>query len=143
MNFSLVNFMRFLSAHVSSLLQNNRTTESQNGLGWEGTYGPLSSKLLMWADCYPLDQVAQDPIYPGLEHLQGWGIYSFSGSPRLKSLVCNTIIAHSGEALHTYFRIVLAWVLGGFPQMKHMQETIHTKFIHKSYKISNFPVLLR
>ena len=29
----------------------------------------------------PLDQVAQSPIQPGLEHLQGWGIHNFSGQP--------------------------------------------------------------
>jgi len=29
----------------------------------------------------PPDQVAQSPVQPGLEHLQGWGIHSFSGQP--------------------------------------------------------------
>ncbi|KAK4827484.1 hypothetical protein QYF61_018784 [Mycteria americana] len=29
----------------------------------------------------PLDQVAQSPIQPGLEHFQGWGIHSFPGQP--------------------------------------------------------------
>ena len=28
-----------------------------------------------------LDQAAQGPIQPGLEHLQGWGIHNFSGQP--------------------------------------------------------------
>lgn len=28
---------------------------------------------------FPLDQVAQSSMQPGLEHLQGWGIQSFSG----------------------------------------------------------------
>ena len=28
-----------------------------------------------------LDQAAQDPIQPGLEHLEGWGIHSLSGQP--------------------------------------------------------------
>jgi len=28
-----------------------------------------------------LDQVAQNPIQPGLEHFQGGGIHSFSGQP--------------------------------------------------------------
>jgi len=27
----------------------------------------------------PLDQVAQSSVPPDLEHLQGWGIHSFSG----------------------------------------------------------------
>ena len=29
--------------------------------------------------CHTLDQAAQGPIQPSLEHLQGWGIHSFSG----------------------------------------------------------------
>jgi len=29
----------------------------------------------------PLDQVAQSPVQPGLEHCQGGGIHSFSGQP--------------------------------------------------------------
>jgi len=32
---------------------------------------------------HPLDQVAEGPIQPGLEHFQGWGIHSFSGQPVL------------------------------------------------------------
>ena len=28
-----------------------------------------------------LEQVAQGPIQPGLEHLQGWGIHRLSGQP--------------------------------------------------------------
>ena len=32
-----------------------------------------------------LDQAAQGPIQPGLEHLQGWGIHNFSGQPREQS----------------------------------------------------------
>jgi len=28
-----------------------------------------------------LDQAAQGPIQPGLEHLQGWVTHSFSGQP--------------------------------------------------------------
>jgi len=31
--------------------------------------------------CQPLDQAAQDPISPGPECLQRWGIHSFSGQP--------------------------------------------------------------
>lgn len=27
----------------------------------------------------PLDQVAQGPIQPGLDHIQGWGIHNFTG----------------------------------------------------------------
>ena len=30
-------------------------------------------------ECLPLDQVAQSPIQPGLEHCQGGGIHDFSG----------------------------------------------------------------
>jgi len=31
-----------------------------------------------------LDQVAQGPLHPGLEHLQGRGIYNLSGQPILE-----------------------------------------------------------
>jgi len=34
-----------------------------------------------WAGCHPPDQAAQHPIQPSPEHLQGWGICSFSGQP--------------------------------------------------------------
>ncbi|KAK4808149.1 hypothetical protein QYF61_000129 [Mycteria americana] len=30
--------------------------------------------------CLPLEQAAQSPIQPGLEHFQGWGIHNFSGN---------------------------------------------------------------
>ena len=32
-----------------------------------------------------LDEAAQGPIQPGLEHIQGWGIHSLSGQPVPKS----------------------------------------------------------
>lgn len=32
-------------------------------------------------------------------------------------------------------------VLGAFPQIKLSQETVDTVFIHRSYKVSNSPVL--
>jgi len=56
--------------------------ESTNSLGWKGPYRPSSSK----APCHgqghlPLDQVAQSPIQPGLEHSQEGGIHIFSGQP--------------------------------------------------------------
>jgi len=41
----------------------------------------LVPPLLPWAGTPPLDQAAESPIHPGLEHLQGWGIHSFSGQP--------------------------------------------------------------
>ncbi|KAK4822675.1 hypothetical protein QYF61_019042 [Mycteria americana] len=52
---------------------------------WFGLEGTLK---IIWfqAPCHgqghlPLDQVAQSPIQPGLEHFQGWDIHSFSGQP--------------------------------------------------------------
>lgn len=30
---------------------------------------------------FPLDQVSQNPILPGLEYLQGWGVHCFSEQP--------------------------------------------------------------
>ena len=49
-------------------------------LGLEGTpkIQRPSSNPLPWAGCHPLDQAAQGPIQPGLEHLQGWGIHNHS-----------------------------------------------------------------
>ena len=50
---------------------------------WFGLEGTLK---IIWfqAICHgqghlPVDQVAQSPIQPGLEHCQGGGIHSFSG----------------------------------------------------------------
>jgi len=55
--------------------------ESWNGLGWTGLESPSSSISLPWAGCYTPYQAAQASILSGLEHLQGWGIHSFSGQP--------------------------------------------------------------
>ena len=43
-------------------------------------------KIILFQSCHgqghiPLDQVAQSPIQPGLEHFQGGGSHSFSGQP--------------------------------------------------------------
>ena len=47
-------------------------TESQHGLGWEGSF-PLP-----WAGTLPPDQGVQSPIQPGLEHCQGGSSQSFA-----------------------------------------------------------------
>ena len=36
--------------------------------------------------CHPAAQTAQGHNQPGLEHLQGWGTYSFSGQPVIMSI---------------------------------------------------------
>ena len=63
-------------------LQNHRITE------WPGLEG-TSRIMNLQSPCHRqghqpphlLDQVAQGPIQPGLEHLQGWGIHNLSGQP--------------------------------------------------------------
>lgn len=47
--------------------------------------------------------------------------------------MCNkSIITHSGETLLAYFRFAQAWVLGGFPQVKHPKQN------DLCYRLSNF-----
>ena len=53
-------------------------------LGMEGTSRIIKLQPPCYRQgCQPphfiLDQAAQGPIQPGLEHLQGWGIHSLSG----------------------------------------------------------------
>jgi len=65
-------------AHCSTI------TESQNSLGWKGPQGSrISNPPARQGHQSPhlLDQAAQGPIQPGLEHLQGRGIYNLSGQP--------------------------------------------------------------
>ena len=49
-------------------------------LGLEGTFKAFKTKFQPPAmgSVPPPAQAAQDPIQPGLEHLQGWGTHSFS-----------------------------------------------------------------
>jgi len=78
-----IKFKSMKAHHIDDerINKNHRFLESQNGLGWKG---PLRSSST--TPCYrqgplPLDQVAQRPILPGLEHLQGWVTHSFSWQP--------------------------------------------------------------
>ena len=67
----------------------HRSTESQNGLGWKGPQGSLISNAPARQGHQPphlLDQAAQGPIQPGLEHLQGWGIHLLSLRSRSKNI---------------------------------------------------------
>jgi len=52
--------------------------EPPSALGWRGPYRSYSSNPLPWACHHPPAHAAQGPIQPGLEHLQRWGIHSFS-----------------------------------------------------------------
>ena len=57
----------------------DRPTE---GFGLEGTFkGHLVQPPCHGQGHLALDQVAQSPVQPGLEHFQGWGIHNFSGQP--------------------------------------------------------------
>jgi len=52
-------------------------------MGWFGLEGTFKDHLVQALSHgqghLPLDQVAQSPIQPGLEHLQGGDIHSFPG----------------------------------------------------------------
>ena len=52
----------------------------------------------------PLDQGAQSPIQPGLEHCQGWGTHSCSGQPvqRLTSLTVKSFFLISNLNLPSF-----------------------------------------
>ena len=59
--------------------QNHRTME---WFGLEGILKPIQFlPLCNGQGCHPPHQAAQGPIQPGLQHLWGWGIHSFSGQP--------------------------------------------------------------
>jgi len=63
-------------------------TELQNVLGWKAPQGTWISKLPCHRQDHQLphlilDQAAQGPIQPGLEHLQGQGIHNIFGQPVL------------------------------------------------------------
>ena len=49
--------------------------------GLEGMLTVIQFHPLPWAGCHPPDQAALCPIQPGLECLQGWGIYGFFEEP--------------------------------------------------------------
>ena len=68
---------------ISGKLWNHRIIEC---LGLEGTPRIIKFQPLCHRKCHQppklvLDQVAQGPIQPGPEHLQGWSIHSLSGQP--------------------------------------------------------------
>ena len=56
--------------------------ESQTGLGWEGPSKVIWFQLPCHGQGHlPLDQGAQSPGQPGLEHCQGGGSHNLSGQP--------------------------------------------------------------
>ena len=62
-----------------TLSQNHRVIER---IGLEGTLKITQFQIPCHGQGYlPLDQVAQSPIQPDLEHFQGWSIHNFSGQP--------------------------------------------------------------
>ena len=80
----LWNFDNFDKFDNFDNFDNHRIIESQNGLGWKRPQGSWISNPPARQGHQPphlLDQVAQGPIQPGLEHLQGWGIHNLSGQP--------------------------------------------------------------
>ena len=55
---------------TSSLLRCSQIVDSQNCLGWKGPHRSSSPTPLPWAGAPSLDQVAQSPIQPVLQHFQ-------------------------------------------------------------------------
>jgi len=62
-----------------------RQNRDQRIIEWFGLEGTIQDTrfqaLCHWQGYPPLDQVAQRPIQPGLEHCQGGGIHSYSVQP--------------------------------------------------------------
>ena len=72
---SLCHSRRRAVLDLDQVLIRTQITESQNGLGWKGPQGSRISNPSAGQGHQPphlLDQAAQGPIQPGLEHLQGW-----------------------------------------------------------------------
>lgn len=71
-------FKYLLTLPHSHLFVFKTCIESQNDLVARDIKDHRAPKPRLWAGTLPLDQVAQRPIYPGLEHYQDWGIH-FTG----------------------------------------------------------------
>lgn len=71
-------FKYLLTLPHSHLFVFKTCIESQNDLVARDIKDHRAPKPRLWAGTLPLDQVAQRPIHPGLEHYQDWGIH-FTG----------------------------------------------------------------
>ena len=65
------------SGHINAtkMYEYDILTELQNSLGWKGPQRSSCSNPLLWAGLPATTSSSQ----PGLERLQEWGIYNFSG----------------------------------------------------------------
>ena len=78
--------------------------------GLEGTFKyHLEQPLCHGQGRLPLDQVAQSPIQPGLEHFHGAGFRSFSGQPVPDCQSVRSLSMWSITARH--FFVYFVWVL--------------------------------
>ncbi|KAK4821719.1 LOW QUALITY PROTEIN: hypothetical protein QYF61_000262 [Mycteria americana] len=76
-----------LLGHLGTLLAHIQLPVDQHSLLCWASFQPLFPKpvalhgVVVTQGHLPIDQVAQSPIQPVLEHFQGWGIHNFSGQP--------------------------------------------------------------
>jgi len=82
--------------------------------------------LLLWADYHPPAQAAQDLIQPDLQHLQGWGIHSFSGQSM-------PVPHHSVKNLPLTTHVSLpSFTLEPFPHFPSQSDYVESRFLYHS-----------
>jgi len=74
----------------------------------------------------PLDQVAQSPIQPGLEHCQGGGIHNFSGQP--------VPVSHHTHHKRISLPALVQFFIHQYPQVL-LDRAALNEFIHQSVLI--------
>ena len=83
-----------------------------NGLGWKNPKGHPVATPCRGQHCHTPHQAAQGPIQPVPEHLQGWGIHSFSGQPHhplskafafMTTIAPHSLIILNLGAIHTFY----------------------------------------
>ena len=77
--------------------------------------------------CLPLGQAAQGPIQPDLEHLQGWVIHSFLGSPcqSLITIAAKNFFLVFGLNIPPFILKLLSLVLTLQSLMKSLSPPFH------------------
>ena len=73
-------------------------------LGWKGPGWSSSYNLLPWAGLQPSRSGCPGSIQPGLEHLQGWGIHTFSGQPGAPSCPSYLLTSWMTFLFHLFFQ---------------------------------------
>jgi len=95
---------------------------TQGELGLEGTLSIIQPQALPWAGCPPPHQVAQGPIQPGVEHIQGRGknffpvsninLPPFSSKPFPLVLSLSACVkSHSPPSISSFWVLEVPWSL--------------------------------